>query len=296
MSIVDDAVGRWPMILRQMGVDDSFLTGKHGPCPVCGGKDRFRFTDYEQRGMWICNQHGSGDGWNLLEDVCGLSFKEACREVEKLIPTIKIEPAKRPDTAKARAALNAMRELAVPTDQVPDVAEYLAGRGLEVPPGIQAAKSLPYYEDKIEVGRYPVMLGKMVLPNNKPVSYHRTYISNGKKAPVDSPRKMMPPAQSIEGAAIRLYPAAEVLGIAEGIETAIAAKMGFGIPVWSSVTAEGMKSFEPPEGVTEVVIFGDNDSSFTGQLAAYQLANRLYRSVKVKVEIPPSGDWADWIK
>ena len=295
MSIVDDAVGRWPMILRQMGVDESFLTGKHGPCPVCGGKDRFRFTDYDQRGMWICNNHGSGDGWDLLEEVCGLPFKDACKEVENIIPTIKTEPKKEPDIRKIKAALNDVRRKSVPVDKVPDVGKYLAGRGLEVPPGIEAVKSLPYYENGKEVS-YPAMLGKMLLPDGTPVSYHRTYLSDGKKAPVYSPRKMMTPTQSIAGAAIRLYPAAEVLGIAEGIETAIAAKMGFGIPVWSVVSAGGMKSFEPPEGVTEIVIFGDNDSSFTGQLAAYQLANRLYRSASVKVEIPPSGDWADWVK
>ena len=37
------AVGRWKSILPAFGVTPQQLTGKHGPCPLCGGKDRFRF-------------------------------------------------------------------------------------------------------------------------------------------------------------------------------------------------------------------------------------------------------------
>lgn len=36
------AIGRWPDLLTAVGIDTPF-NGKHGPCPACGGKDRFRF-------------------------------------------------------------------------------------------------------------------------------------------------------------------------------------------------------------------------------------------------------------
>jgi putative DNA primase/helicase len=26
-------------------MDERALSGKHGPCPLCGGRDRFRFDD-----------------------------------------------------------------------------------------------------------------------------------------------------------------------------------------------------------------------------------------------------------
>ena len=41
----DRARGRWPGILTALGVPAKALRNRHGPCPVCGGKDRFRFDD-----------------------------------------------------------------------------------------------------------------------------------------------------------------------------------------------------------------------------------------------------------
>jgi len=86
------ATGHWPAILHAAGVPDRFLTGKHGPCPFCGGKDRFRFTDYQQRGGFICSQCNpdGGDGLALLMQWRGDDFKQAlqwlarCRDLSDL--------------------------------------------------------------------------------------------------------------------------------------------------------------------------------------------------------------------
>lgn len=43
--IKNHARGRWPQILHHFWIDASHLKNKHGSCPVCGGKDRFRFDD-----------------------------------------------------------------------------------------------------------------------------------------------------------------------------------------------------------------------------------------------------------
>jgi DNA primase len=50
-----------------------------GPCPWCGGRDRFRvWPDAERPGYW-CRQCGKkGDGIQYLRDRDGLSFAEAC--------------------------------------------------------------------------------------------------------------------------------------------------------------------------------------------------------------------------
>jgi putative DNA primase/helicase len=69
----DEAVGRWPGILQSLGLDPSFLNKKHGPCPICSGKDRYRFDDKGGRGTWICSHCGSGDGFKLLQGVLGWS-------------------------------------------------------------------------------------------------------------------------------------------------------------------------------------------------------------------------------
>jgi putative DNA primase/helicase len=45
-----------------------------------------------------------------------------------------------------------------------------------------------------------------------------------------------------------------------------------------------------------VFIFGDNDKSFTGQSAAYQLANKLTVLRKMEVEVLiPDGVGTDWL-
>jgi hypothetical protein len=78
------ANGRWGEILPALGVFAEALTGKHGPCPGCGGRDRFRFDDREGRGTWICGGGGSlasGDGFDLLRHAHGWDFTQALHEV-----------------------------------------------------------------------------------------------------------------------------------------------------------------------------------------------------------------------
>jgi putative DNA primase/helicase len=93
-----------------------------------------------------------------------------------------------------------------------------------------------------------------------------------------------------------LYPFEERLGIAEGVESAIAAHEIFGLPVWSTMNTNGIKSFVPPGGTKEIGIFADNDSNYAGQAAAYELANKLcLKNYQVSVYIPPTDgfDWMD---
>jgi len=83
------ATGRWPAILAELGVPDPALRNRHGPCPGCGGRDRFRFDNRDGRGTFICSQGGNdelaGDGFTLLEHCFGLSFAEALRRVGDLL-------------------------------------------------------------------------------------------------------------------------------------------------------------------------------------------------------------------
>jgi putative DNA primase/helicase len=88
------------------------------------------------------------------------------------------------------------------------------------------------------------------------------------------------------------------LGVAEGIETALAAWVLDGkiFPVWSCINAGQLEKFEPPEGTKNLAIFGDNDKTFTGQAAAYALAKRLSNRanpVRCSVLIPTVEGW-DW--
>ena len=64
----------WPEKLEQMGVESAYLRKKHGPCPACGGKDRYRFDNRHKRGDFYCNGCGAGDGIGLLMRVNGWTF------------------------------------------------------------------------------------------------------------------------------------------------------------------------------------------------------------------------------
>jgi len=94
---------------------------------------------------------------------------------------------------------------------------------------------------------------------------------------------------------VRLAFPDDVLGVAEGIETALAAAQLFGIPTWSALDAGGVERFEPPAEVERLIVFGDNDVNGAGQRAAYALAARLSGRLKIEVKIPekPGTDWND---
>lgn len=80
------ACGQWQVILPQLGIDIP-KRGQHGPCPACGGKDRFRFDNLEGRGTWFCNQCSpqSGDGLALVKNVTGKSLGEVSDEVAAVL-------------------------------------------------------------------------------------------------------------------------------------------------------------------------------------------------------------------
>lgn len=80
------ASGRWDNeILPHFGVDKHLLTGKHGPCPICGGKDRFRFDNKNGRGTFYCNHCGAGDGFNFVEKYKKVSNREAFHMVAQYL-------------------------------------------------------------------------------------------------------------------------------------------------------------------------------------------------------------------
>ena len=82
------ALGRWPEIHAALGIPAKLLnTRKHQPCPHCGGKDRFRYTDHKHGGGYICNRCApeGGSGFDLLMLVFGYSFTESVNQVSALL-------------------------------------------------------------------------------------------------------------------------------------------------------------------------------------------------------------------
>jgi putative DNA primase/helicase len=197
---------------------------------------------------------------------------------------------------------------------------YLRGRGLElprVPAVLRLHPALDYWqfdEDgrAISLGRFPAMLaavqadhypcgphGSRVL---RTVALHRTYLTrDGAKAEVPTPKKLTGVAGDLHGAAIRLAEPDHIgdelsIGVGEGIETALAASEGSGVPCWSAVSASGIASFRWPERTRYLYIFSDHDANGTGQRAARELSRKaMSRGLLVRTLIPPKEgtDWLD---
>jgi DNA primase len=76
-----------------------------GPCPWCGGEDRFRIwpdhPSHAAGGKYLCRRCGrSGDGIQFLRDLEGLAYAEACRRLE--VPPKKASQAKWPATPPSK--------------------------------------------------------------------------------------------------------------------------------------------------------------------------------------------------
>lgn len=268
-DIAQRAQGQWPRIIRTL-LGEDFLTNKHRSCPVTGeGDDRYRFSDHEGKGRYFCAcSDGSGSGFDLICCAKGCDFATAAKMVEEIIGKGDMPPKENFDWI-ARELIRSKRSA------------YLESRGLEVPSGIRFAKALFCPIDK---GKHPAMVGKL---GN---AYHVTYLSNGQKA-FDNPRRIF----GTPSGAIELYPAAEEMGVSEGIESAIGAHMLRGLPVHAAGNTSLMKKWRPPAIAQIIHIYADWDENLAGHAAAYALAHRLLgQGFGVIVEFPSEpGDFAD---
>lgn len=288
----DRAQGRWPAILNLLGMDKTFLTGKNGPCVFCGGKDRWRFIDREGSGNWICSQCGKGDGIALVQRLLNTDFRTMAERVEAVLGQAKIAPARRPVPREVMKKLwDASKSLCGTPGEA-----YLGGRAIR---GRGSLRWLPRASNGLSgpSGDFGSIVAQIASPQGRCVNLYRIFVTeDGKKAPLDKPKRAMragiPP-----GSAVRLCLAGPVLGIAEGIENALSASQMFGTPTWATLGTASMESFAVPEGVEELVIYGDNDASYAGQKAAYSRAHRavVFDTIRARVEIPDQAgcDWND---
>lgn len=317
IELIEEARGQWPYILEAAGIDPSFLTRKHGPCPICGGKDRFRFDNKENRGTYICNQCGAGNGFQLLKSFHGWSSKEACEFIHRQLHSgpehigsilkrtkiIQRYPKKQENLEYKRKQLNDIWIQSQPITLGDSSDRYLKSRGIILqswPSNLRTHPSLTYWHEDEVIGKFPAIIGMIQDQHSKKITVHRTYLCDSCKADVPEPKKLMPPivAGSSLGGAIKLYPPTNdgTLAIAEGIETALAFYIATGFPVWATVSALGMERIILPAKVSNVIIAVDNDYSGTGQKAAAELASRLLQEGrKVRCVMPPNvgNDFAD---
>ena len=316
--------GHWPSILLRMGVDPKWLRNRHQPCPFCGGTDRYRFDD-KDRGLYFCSGCGAGNGISFIMNWKGCNYMEAVKAIESVIGGSPLEVRRRsdpvtgerqaptaPDNSVIANKVKVMWTRSKELDGTDLASRYLKHRCIALTQwpsnALRWAQGIPYWLDDQLIGHFSALLARFVAPDESAQVIQRTYLEEpGRKARVEEVRKLTP-GPIPTGGAVRLGNAAEVMGVAEGIETALAASLlNSGLPVWATLTTVNLIKFEPPPVCRKLVIFGDRDQKAGGEAAAFVLAHRLEtRKNRIETErrIPGSGaadhpwlsnkrDWAD---
>ncbi|WP_158006996.1 DUF7146 domain-containing protein [Piscirickettsia litoralis] len=304
--------------------------GRHVSCPVHHGQDGFRlFKDVNETGGGICNSCGAkSDGFELLKWLNGWSFRETLEQVAAFLGVTSLH--NQVDSHKQQPWLqHAQQQLTQQKKQSEQAAFWITQVWNQAQPlGDDAVKrylqqrrcftshvsdcvrfhpALPYFDEEgHRVGEFPAMVCSVQNAAGQIVTLHRTYLTNeGHKAPVEKVKKMMsiPDNLAVAGNAIRLVgPQGSILGIAEGIETALSVYLATGIPTWSAMTATLLKSVQPPKSIRTVIIWADQDRSCAGEEAALILKERLQQQgITVLVMLPDqcllgdrkSVDWND---
>ena len=170
-------------------------------------------------------------------------------------------------------------------------ADYLASRH------IVSHSAQLRFNGRVQLGRsseatyHPALLAA-VRDDSGLVAVHRTFLDPaGGKAKFDNPKRLL--ANPGRGT-VRIGQPARVLGLAEGVETALAASVIHGFPVWAVLGNERFGLVTIPRCVERLIVLADND---TGGARAAKLANDGLQRDRLTIETlwPPAqhNDWSD---
>lgn len=232
-----------------------------GCCPFHKEKTP-SFKVSNERSAYHCFGCGAaGDAIAWLEAVEGLSFVQAVEKLAGISDTAPLHSftvqkwmPKPFDEADGYREALAIWDAALPAAGTV-VEEYLRGRGIRgrISDQLRYAPRLRHSPTK---SYFRAMVARLADERGF-CAIQRTYLSNDApiKAPI-MPNKMTKAA--MRNSAVRLSAiASDNLGLAEGIETALSARMIFHIPVWATLSANRLGEIEIPPDVKTVTLFAD---------------------------------------
>jgi putative DNA primase/helicase len=272
--------GKWPSILMALGLlDQKALAHKDTACPVCGGKDRFRFGD-KGYGAWFCHVcKCGGGGISLVMRVTGTDFKGAAKLIETVIGRASAHAAfggGGNGADKPKDPLKSWRQ-ATSVFGTP-VEAYLRSRGIELTQNealsLRAHPSLFHW---ISQSKWPCMVAAVGPAGGPPVTCHQTFLDVGipAKAPVEKPRLFPAGTPPVGGAWFcTAIPDAEFV-VAEGIETTLSAMRLCGaLAGCAALSAGGIERLVLPPEARRVRVFADHDELQQGLAGAVEAARR----------------------
>jgi len=274
-----------------------------GPCPVCGGRDRFSINVKKQ--VWNCRGCAKGgDVVDLVRHLDGVDFKAAVvtlggderKPIAPVKPTVHHE--KEDDQEKTERALGIWDEASEVNGTLAE--EYLRRRHLELPDDDHALRF--YSPCPFADTAYPalVALFRDVL-TDEPKAIHRIALAPGG---ILIAKRML---GRVGGCAVKLDCDADVehgLPVGEGIETMVAARMRGFRPAWALGSAGTLKNFPVLNGVDALTIVVDHDlpdknGRQAGQEAALECSQRWTaagREVRRVVPRRQGADMADLVE
>lgn len=249
-------------------------------------------------GVYGCNRTGVSDTWQADRDrpLTRQQRAELARQVAQA--TAEREAEQRQQWAVNAERIARLWAHCVPLVPGDPVTLYLKRRGFggvwPLPACLRLHRALPCWNGDEKIGVYPAMVAPLVAPGGRIVALHRTYLTaDGRKAEVPTVKKLTATAGPLAGACIPLHePQRGVIGIAEGIETALAAWLASGLPTVAAYSAGNLAAWQWPASVQRLAIFADNDRA--GREAADALHARAHLAGIGCEVLTPSDDGADW--
>lgn len=255
------------------------------------------FTDL-RGGVFGCYRAGITETWRAERD-----RPMTRQERMALARQVAEAAAEREQQRRQQWADNEQRAARLWADCVPlvpgdPVTLYLKRRGFggvwPLPTCLRLHRALPYWDGDEKIGTFPAMVAPLAAPGGRHVALHRTYLTaDGRKAPVPAVKKLTGAAGLLVGACIPLHkPRSGVIGIAEGIETALAAWCASTVPTVAAYSAGSLATWQWPVGVQRISVYADNDAA--GHAAADALRTRV-RAAGLQCNVmTPSEVGTDW--
>lgn len=254
--------------------------------------------DDQQGGVYGCFRRGLSQSWSAdaRQPMTRAQRAELARKAL-------VAMAERDELQRQRWAENAQRIHRAWAESVPlkpgDAATlYLERRGLAggaaLPDCLRLHPAMPYWHAGNLLGNHPALVAPLQQPDGRLVALHRTYLTlDGHKAGVPVVKKLSGAAGSLAGASIPLFePIDGVLGVAEGIETALAGWRVSGVPTVAAYCAGSLAGWRWPLRLRSMLIFADSDDA--GRVAADRLRQRA-QTAGLQVEVvEPTVHGTDW--
>ncbi|PJG47248.1 hypothetical protein CAF53_02585 [Sphingobium sp. LB126] len=226
----------------------------------------------DDHGMCCCPAHADrtpslsvrvGDRSLLFKCFGGCDTADVLRQLRNMRlavptdPTASVSSNPRPDSDRMRERAREIWDQAQPITGGP-AARYLLSRGLTaLPAALRYHPRTPFGRGRS--ARYRPAIVAAVAEPRRFTGIQRLFIEpDGASLAMDLEKSKWGLARPL-GGAVQLAPAGPVLGLAEGVETAMSATFLLGIPVWAALGSERLHQIIIPSVVRHLILLPDND-------------------------------------